>query len=223
MERGLGGEVFAATWDAAVEQLVNQIWNGSANATDLNRDLVLKYYSGLNKATKNGWGAGYYTNDLTRNFRENLLKFSGAKSYNLIQQIIDLHSGKIAKPLFIEEAKKLVALHNETWQAVEEKFAANSASSARDFQAYQKDADLYPNLKYRTMGDAEVRPEHAANDGVIKPINQWTKIPPLDYGCRCWLEQTFESPNGRNISVFNGTIANNGQSILQLIILPIIK
>jgi hypothetical protein len=199
----------AATWDAAVEQLVNQIWQGNAKATNLNRDLVLKYYSGLNKATQNGWGGGYYTDDLTRQFRENLLRFSGAKSYNLIRQIEGLKAGQINREAYLEQAKKLIDVHNETWQWTEEKFAANSASSARDFQTYQQDADLYPNLKYRTMGDAEVRPEHAANEGVIKPINQWTKIPPLDYGCRCWLEQTFENPNSRDISVFNDTIANN--------------
>ena len=199
----------AATWDAAVEQLVNQIWVGKANATDLNRDLVLKYYSGLNKATKNGWGAGYYNNELTRQFRENLLKFSGAKSYNLIRQITDLKGTQSGKTAFLEEAKKLVNTHNETWQWTEEKFAANSASSARDFQSYQQDADLYPNLKCRTMGDAEVRPEHAANEGVIKPINEWVVIPPFDPGCRCWLEQTIENPNGRNIGAYNNKWANN--------------
>jgi hypothetical protein len=59
------------------------------------------------------------------------------------------------------------------------------------------------------MGDARVRPEHVANNGVIKPINQWDKIPPLDYGCRCWLEQTQEKPNGKDISVYNDKIAGN--------------
>jgi hypothetical protein len=199
----------AATWDAAVEQLVNKIWNGDVNAAELNRDLVLKYYAGLNKATQGGWGGGYYTNDLTRQFRENLLKFSGAKSYNLIDAIIAAKGSETSKDAYLSKAKALVNTHNETWQQVEEKFAANSASSARDFQAYQKDADLYPNLKYRTMGDAEVRPEHAENEGVIKPINEWTKIPPLSYGCRCWLEQTMEAPNGRNIEVYDDKIANN--------------
>jgi hypothetical protein len=204
----------AAAWDAATEQLVNQIWEGKFNPADLNRDLVLKYYAGLNQAAQNGWGGGYYATDtshtpLTRRFRENLLKFSGAKSYSLIQQIQELHRQKMAKELFVEQAKKLINAHNETYQAVEEKFAANSASAARDFQTYQQDADLYPSLKYRTMGDAEVRPEHAANEGVIKLVSEWTKIPPLDHGCRCWLEQTMESPNGRNISVYNDKIANN--------------
>jgi hypothetical protein len=204
-----GWTVQAATWDAAVEKLVNQIWEGKANAADLNRDLVLKYYAGLNKATQNGWGGGYYTDDLTRKFRENLLKFSGAKSYNLIAKMLEAKAGETSKEVFLSKAKALLNQHNEQWQQTEEKFASNSASSARDFQTYQKDADLYPNLKYRTMGDAEVRPEHAANEGVIKPIREWTKIPPLDYGCRCWLEQTTEKPNGRNISVFNDQVANN--------------
>jgi hypothetical protein len=199
----------AATWDAAVEQLVEQVRNGTANAADLNRDLVLKYYSGLNKAAQNGWGDGYYTSELARSFRENLLKFSGAKSYTLISKMIAEKANFKDKNAFLEQAKKLVSLHNGTYQNVEEKFAANSASSARAFQTYQKDADLYPNLKFRTMGDSDVRPEHAANEGVIKPVNDWTKIPPLDYGCRCWLEQTMEKPNGKDITVYDDKIANN--------------
>jgi hypothetical protein len=59
------------------------------------------------------------------------------------------------------------------------------------------------------MNDGSVRPEHAANEGVIKPINQWTQIPPLDYNCRCTLEQTDEEPNGRDITVKNDTVATN--------------
>jgi len=211
---GLG--VRCANWDAAAEQLVNQIWSGNVSAAELNRDLVLKYYSGLNKATHNGWGGGYYTEDLTRQFRENLLRFSGAKSYNLIKELIAAKESEPVKEVYLDRAKTLLNTHNETWQQVEEKFAANSASSARDFQAYQKDADLYPNLKFRTMGDANVRPEHAANEGVIKPINEWTKIPPLDYGCRCWMEQTTENPNGRDITVYNDKIANNAATTGEL-------
>jgi hypothetical protein len=123
--------------------------------------------------------------------------------------MIAARENEALKEVYLGRAKSLIAIHNETWQQVEEKFAANSASSARDFQAYQKDTDIYPNLKFRTMGDAEVRPEHAANEGVIKPVNEWTRIPPLDFGCRCWLEQTTEKPDGRDISAYNDKVANN--------------
>lgn len=170
MWRGAGGEVFAATWDTASEQLAALIWEGKAKPENLNRDFVLKYYAGLNKSAQQGWGGGYYAdNGLTRKFRENLLKFSGAKSYNLVRSLMDEKEG-LSREAFMEKAKSSVSKHNETWQQTEEKFAANSASAARNFNDFQKDADLYPNLKYCTMQDSEVRPEHAANEGVIWQI-----------------------------------------------------
>ncbi len=54
---------------------------------------------------------------------------------------------------------------------------------------------MYPNLQYRTAGDADVRPEHARLNGLILPINDpfWlTHTPPLGFGCRCELVQTDE-------------------------------
>ena len=201
--------IYAATWDTAVEQLANDIWNGNAKPEDLDRNLVLKYYNALNKSAQNGWGKGYYDNDLTRKFRENLLKASGAKSYNLIQQIEELKRQSENKEAYIENAKRLINLHNDIWQQVENKFATNSASSARDFESYQKDVDIYPNLKNRTMMDENVRDTHAVNEGIIKPVNEWTEIPPFDPGCRCWLEQTTEEPTGTSLKNINPNWANN--------------
>jgi hypothetical protein len=201
--------IFAATWDAAIEQLIGQIRAGNAKASDLNRDLVLKYYTSLNKATQGGWGKGYFEEKLPRRLRENLLKFAGAKSYNLIQKMIDMRAGYPDRDAYTEEAKKLINLHNETWQNVENKFAANSAGSARDFNGYLKDVDIYPCLKNRTMGDGNVRQSHAINEGVVKPVNEWTQIPPYDPGCRCWLEQTTEKPNDRRLDNIDDRWANN--------------
>jgi hypothetical protein len=206
---GKFGYPYAATWDAAAEQLAEQIWNGSANAANLNRDLVLKYYTSLNKATQGGWGKDYFEEELTRKLRENLLKFSGAKAYNLINKIIGEKAAHSNREAYTEAAKKLITLHNDTYQAVENKFAANSASSARDYNQYVKDVDLYPCLKNRTMMDGDVRQAHALNEGVVKPVNEWTQIPPYDPGCRCWLEQTTEKPTGRGLSNIDDRWANN--------------
>lgn len=201
--------IYAATWDKAVEQLANDIWEGKAKAEDLNNDLVLKYYNALNKSAQRGWGKGYYTNDLTRHFRENLLKTSGAKSYNLIRHLEDLKHQSTDKESYINSSKKLINLHNETYQNVENKFTANSVSSARDFEQYMQDTDIYPNLKNRTMQDDSVRDSHAINDGVIKPANEWKQIPPYDPGCRCWLEQTDEEPTSRGLRNIDAKWANN--------------
>jgi hypothetical protein len=50
------------------------------------------------------------------------------------------------------------------------------------------------------MQDSEVRDSHAVNEGIVKPVEEWTFINPFDDGCRCWLEQTTESPTiGRKL------------------------
>ncbi|WP_010664923.1 phage portal protein family protein [Marinilabilia salmonicolor] len=200
----------AATWDSATERMATQIYNGETKPIDLDRDLVLKNYAALNKDANAGWGKDYYDSDLTRKFRENLFKFSGAKSYNLMNSLDNISGQKLSKDEFVEQAKKTVNLHNQTWLDVERKWAANSSSSAKNFESYLSDIDIYPYLKNRTMQDENVRDSHEANDGVIKPINEWKVIPPYDPGCRCWLEQTNEPPTtDRDLTGIGDQWANN--------------
>jgi hypothetical protein len=201
--------IYARTWEDAIEKLTEKIWEEGVKASDLDKDLVLKYYNSLNESARTGWGKGYYTENLTRDFRENLLRFSGAKSYSLIRQLEELKKEAGSKEDYLHSSKKLINLHNETYQNVENKFASNSASSARDFNEYVKDADIYPNLMNRTMQDSDVRDSHAINEGVIKPVNEWTQIPPYDPGCRCWLEQTTEPPTSNGLQNIDNKWANN--------------
>ena len=47
-----------------------------------------------------------------------------------------------------------------------------------------------PFLQYRTAGDARVRPQHRAWNGLIYPIDDafWsTHYPPNGWGCHCWV------------------------------------
>jgi hypothetical protein len=106
-------------------------------------------------------------------------------------------------------AQKRGFLYGDIWQKTEEKFAANSASSAYQFGQFRKDSDIYPNLRFVTMQDSHVRDSHAANEGIVKPVDEWTVMPPLDYNCRCYLEQTTDPPNDRKLSQYNDTIAGN--------------
>ncbi|HNX38754.1 MAG TPA: DUF935 family protein, partial [Candidatus Cloacimonadota bacterium] len=53
-------------------------------------------------------------------------------------------------------------------------------------------ADIYPYLRYVTVGDDHVREEHAVLDGYIAGINDpfWDEnYPPNGYNCRCDVEQ----------------------------------
>jgi len=62
------------------------------------------------------------------------------------------------------------------------------ALMAGRWQQFQRTAESRPYLQYITVGDSRVRPEHAALDGMIRPIDDpiWQRYyPPWDFGCRC--------------------------------------
>jgi SPP1 gp7 family putative phage head morphogenesis protein len=89
---------------------------------------------------------------------------------------------------------KVEKRYNE-YQLTEKQGIFANAAAAERWQGFQENADLYPNLEWRTAGDSDVRPEHAALQGLVLPINDpfWkTHTPPLGFGCRCELIQTDE-------------------------------
>ncbi|MFW6162909.1 MAG: phage minor head protein [Planctomycetota bacterium] len=63
-----------------------------------------------------------------------------------------------------------------------------SAYSADRWIKAQRTIETRPYGQYVTAGDERVRPEHAALDGVVKPLSDpfWSRhTPPWDYNCRC--------------------------------------
>lgn len=79
------------------------------------------------------------------------------------------------------------------WLKTEKQGAFSNAAAAAKWTRFAENADLYPNLQYRTARDKDVRPEHARLEGLILPINDpfWsTHYPPLGFGCRCYVTQT---------------------------------
>jgi SPP1 gp7 family putative phage head morphogenesis protein len=75
--------------------------------------------------------------------------------------------------------------------------AIASSQNAARWTEFEKEADVIPNLKYQTVGDSNVRPEHAALDGIVRPLSDpfWsTHYPPNGWGCRCEAVQSIGEP-----------------------------
>ncbi|HAO08190.1 MAG TPA: hypothetical protein DCQ50_14670 [Chryseobacterium sp.] len=102
---------------------------------------------------------------------------------------------------------------------------------AEKWKDFGRNVDLYPNIKLTSVQDGRVRPEHRVLDGTIRPYNDpfWnTHTPPLDWGCRCDIEQTDEEPTkiqgdlqlkiefennpGKSGKIFEGTAYAEGLS-----------
>lgn len=171
----------------------------------MNADLIKQIYADLSEGTKKTFGNKWEKldvkepNSLIQKFKKNLWQFSSAKTLAELEKMnsLLLDKGKIRT---FDEFKKLVQKENVNFNSnylrAEFETAKRGSGMAWKWKDYVKNADLFPNLEYRTVNDERVRPEHAVLSGVIKPINDsfWrTFYPPNGWRCRCYVVQTAAS------------------------------
>lgn len=165
-------------------------------------------YKTLEKSLSKGWGKdiggiAYNKHDweFTQNLRYNTAVFAAFKQNKEIQDayklLVDEKGNARTWKEFYGEARKASEQYNKLWLQTEFNQASHSAMTARRWQEFQANKDLYPNLKYVTAGDERVRDTHAILDDKIFPIDHpfWDKYyPPNGWGCRCTVQQTDEDP-----------------------------
>jgi len=139
-----------------------------------------------------------YDPALSHSLKYNIAEFSAFKETSFRKQLEAAltSNGKVTPwSEFKKKADELNVEYNRRWLKTEYDHTVATANMTQQWQDFEADADLYPNLKYVTAGDARVRDEHKILDGLILPINHsfWkTHTTPLDWGCRCNIEQTDE-------------------------------
>ena len=95
----------------------------------------------------------------------------------------------------MQDVRKANILFNRNYLQAEYQTAKRGAQMAHLWNKFLEQKEYYPNLVYRTVGDSRVRPEHAALNGVVKPIDDpfWkTYYPPNGWRCRCTVMNTAE-------------------------------
>ena len=142
-------------------------------------------------------------NLLIEKMRENLYRFSGAKTVIQLKEYNKLLKDKAGKlvsfNLFKSKALKVNEKYNVNYLNTEYNNSVSSAQNASNWLRFQDSKDIFPNLQYDAILDERTRDEHASLDGIIKPINDsfWnTHYPPNGWGCRCDALQTDKKPKG---------------------------
>ncbi|MEA4916556.1 phage minor head protein [Proteiniphilum sp.] len=127
-------------------------------------------------------------------------QFSAAKNWQEMRDLTLLlkdDDGKLRTFAdFKDQAVKITGKYNEAWFRSEYNFSVAASQNAARWTEFERDKDTIPNLKYQTVGDDAVRPEHQLLDGIIRPVSDpfWsTHYPPNGYGCRC---EAVQSPTG---------------------------
>ena len=139
--------------------------------------------------------------------RENVFKFSAAKTYEQQKQLRKLlfQNGKIMSfNEFKTEASKIVKVFNETWLRTEYQNAINQAISAKEYSVYLEEKEQFPYIKYKTQEDEKVRSSHRVLNNTTRKVNDsfWDAYyPPIDWNCRCFVVQVSDR-DARN-EVFN--------------------
>ena len=121
--------------------------------------------------------------------------FSGLKTFHELHEafpsLLDENGNRKPFERFLNDVRKIDKTYNENYLRAEYNFIHNSATMAAKWEQFMEDGDRY-NLQYRTAGDDKVRPEHAALNGVTRPLNDsfWESYyPPNGWNCRCTVVQ----------------------------------
>lgn len=172
------------------------------NVSEENRKKLWGHYNDkLSKGVDEGFSdLEFDDSEIVKSLKKDVAKFSAFKETsfkNDLEKLLIKDDRLVPWSEFKKEAYKLSGDYNGTWLETEYHHTVANANMAQKWKEFERDVDLYPNLKLVSVNDGRVRPEHKALDGTIRPFNDpfWnTHTPPLDWGCRCDIEQTDEDP-----------------------------
>jgi len=204
--------------DQQIEALINDVYSGVVTRDNLPVDLYEDIKRRLNKGVFEGFGGSYenFSEDTTEGlimsgFEKNIAVFSGAKTFQQVNDMSNfLFAGSEKLPFseFKKHANEIFDTYNDNWLKTEYNTAISQASSGRQWNDIKNQADIFPLIKFITVGDGRVRDSHKGFDNIVKPIGDpfWKKyFPPLDWNCRCTTEQLEEGDEpitdikGRNL------------------------
>jgi SPP1 gp7 family putative phage head morphogenesis protein len=208
---------FERIWDKLAKELYQQ---KNINSTDLLKQTAKE----LSKAMLAG-GVSYDTlPELAAFMQENIFVFSGFKTYQELKQaslLLRDANGKLRSFTdFKKEIKKLNATYNGAFLNAEYNLAVSSSQMATKWKGFESQKDDY-DLVYDAVNDKRTRPEHAAIDGVVEPVDSpfWdTHYPPNGWNCRCTVTQVEKGTKGTtmpkdvpaNPSLFQNNVGKTG-------------
>lgn len=127
--------------------------------------------------------------ELNENLELNAQAFAAAKTWNIVNDLQTAAQG-IKNFSDFESIGQAIVTKYENWGEAEANTAKQQAIQAAQWKVIEDDSDLFPLLKYSTIGDAcsICKPL----DGLTAPVGDkvWAKIYPCNhYNCYCIVTQ----------------------------------
>jgi hypothetical protein len=167
------------------DKIILDVFNGTTTRHKLPKPYYNSVRVDLMDAVKKGMGNRKGFEPLLEDLGYNVQAFAGAKTYNLVRDLEDLQKGNPNYKDYEPKAQALIKQY-DTWQDAEVNTAQQQTHQAKQWEIIKQDAQLFPILKYSTIGDAckICKPL----DGITARYNDpvWRKIYPCNhYNCYC--------------------------------------
>lgn len=184
-------------WQKIVAKVARQLYDNQLKG-DISPEMVTAHANYLFEAVDTSVPKSIAAKDTAMmfNMRRNVFHFSGAKNWQQLQEMSRLIKDAQGNPIpfneFLKDIKAIDKTYNATYLKAEYGLATRTAKNAAKWSRFQGEKDIFPNLRYEAVGDARTRPEHAALDGIVKPIDHpfWKRYyPPNGWNCRCSVQQ----------------------------------
>lgn len=190
-------------------QFVHNIYERKIGKGKIDEDMWGEYVRIYRDAVSKGYGMSHNTSfdrssAMADQIEHNIEVFSAFKTHNQ-QELMAQKMLKDGKRVGFDEFKAAVEPiarhHNGAWLQTEYATASLRAAQAADWQEFEQNADIFPNLKW--MPTTSARPDEAVHGTysgltgpqVILPIRDpfWDNHRPGDrWNCKCGLEPTDE-------------------------------
>lgn len=198
--------LFNGLSEERLDEIIAAYFAGTFNTRNLPEDIYNATIKKVSTGVMEGFGGsiddfadGSGEKELLQFFNQNVQRFSSAKTYqeanDLTNILFDEEGFKRSFSAFKADAKQITEIYNDNWLKTEFTTANRMGFSSRGWMDSVRDQADAPLLKYQTVGDERVRPEHVNLDNIIRPVNSsfWnTHYPPNGWRCRCIVQQLLE-------------------------------
>ncbi len=189
---------------ASLERIYRQQFNPR---TEIDEGLFTAIREVLDDGIERGFTtvAGDRYQEFLKELKTNTNVFSAFKTHRMQNDIAGRlldENGEI-KPFaqFKADTSSMVGHHVERWLRTEYDTAVIRAHQAADWQQFEREKDILPNLRWNKSTSLEPRPSHRIFWNHIWPIDDpfWMEHRPGDeWGCKCSLSSTDEPPTNNS-------------------------
>ena len=187
--------------DRVREAILSRIHEGFNVREEIDPDLFRQTLETLDESVSQAFGLRTEWGKEDRAFidelRHNNAVFAAFKAHREQNDLAALLLDNEGKPrsfdAFRKASEPVIGQYNVNWLQTEYTAAIRNARTARRFRAFQKDADLFPNLRWLKSRAAEPRFSHRQYYNTIRRIDDpwWsTHYPGCVWNCQCDIEQT---------------------------------